>query len=119
MLEKNDLKTFDFGIISKMRDKQSRVLYIHFLDHFIPNVIGCTPWKRNRSLNNLGDYFTISDEAFLLLCYECYHDKWIYDYKVKKELVQPDLDPKTGKIIRVVSFMFESRTPQLSQPTCN
>ena len=30
----------------------------------------------------LSEYFTISDEAFLLLSYECYNAKWVHQYKL-------------------------------------
>lgn len=86
MLSKNSMKKFDLDVIKNMREKGSRVLYVHFLDRFVPAIVGSTTWKRLRLQKTLDEYFTVTDEAFLLLCYDCYSDKWVQDYRKKRGL---------------------------------
>jgi hypothetical protein len=65
---------------------------MHFLDRFVHTIVGCTNWKRNRVLTKeLSQLFSISDKAFLLLCYNCYSEKWVADYNKHKlhQLIKP------------------------------
>jgi hypothetical protein len=60
---------------------------MHFLDRFVPAIVGRTNWKMNRVTKALS-HFSISDEVFLLLCYDCYSEKWVADYKRKLQLTK-------------------------------
>ena len=84
MIAKNEGKQFSLTILQNMRSKEGRSQYIHFLDKFAAAGIGCKKWKDNRLLKPLSHFFSISDEAFDLLTYECNNAKWIHEYKEKK-----------------------------------
>jgi hypothetical protein len=77
---------FDLPMVEKLRSKDSRSCYVHFVDRFVPAAIGYRKWKENRLLLPLSEYFSISDEAFMLLCYDCYNTKWMDEYKTKNKL---------------------------------
>ena len=57
--------------------------YLYFLLKFVPALVGYRTWVDSRLKTGLEEYFTNSDEAFLLLCYECYGEKWSHDYNAK------------------------------------
>lgn len=57
--------------------------YLYFLLKFVPALVGYRTWVDIRLKTGLEEYFTNSDEAFLLLCYECYGEKWSHDYNAK------------------------------------
>ena len=56
-----------------------RSKYADFLQHYIPAIIGARKWSGVRQVMLVQECFTYSDEAFLLLCYECYQRKWIQE----------------------------------------
>ena len=86
MITENDGKQFSLTTLQNLRSKESRSQYIHFLDRFVAAGIGCKKWKDNRLLKSLSQFFSISDEAFVLLTYECYSAKWTHEYKQKNLL---------------------------------
>jgi hypothetical protein len=57
-----------------------RSKYAEFLQHYIPTIIGARKWSGVRQVMLVNECFTYSDEAFLLLCYECYQRKWLQEY---------------------------------------
>ena len=57
-----------------------RSKYAEFLQHYIPSIIGSRKWSGVRQHRLVKECFTYSDEAFLLLCYECYQRKWLHEY---------------------------------------
>ena len=85
MLNESHGKQFRLADLEQMRAKETRHLYVHFLDRFVPAVLGTNKWKKDRMTKPLSEYFTISDEAFLLLSYECYNAKWVNQYKVTQQ----------------------------------
>ena len=86
MVTQHEGKQFCLNILEKLRSKEGRSQYIHFLDTFVSAGIGCKKWKNNRLLKPLSDYFSISDEAFVLLTYDCYNEKWTHEYMTKNKL---------------------------------
>ena len=60
--------------------ESGRLKYVEFLQHYIPTIIGARKWSGVRQVMLVNECFTYSDEAFLLLCYECYHRKWLQEY---------------------------------------
>ena len=57
-------KNYDYGV---------------FLLHFVAPVVGVKNWKHHWVRTSLSEYFTTTDEAFLLLCIESYREKWIQE----------------------------------------
>ncbi|MGL6008033.1 MAG: hypothetical protein ACRC1D_01105, partial [Culicoidibacterales bacterium] len=65
--------------------------YAHAMNYYGPCVVSVRVWKdlkaalirgeRNPSV--LDEYFTISDEAFVLLMLLNYHDRWVAEFDVK------------------------------------
>ena len=51
--------------------------YVEFIYCFARAVVGIKTWKQNTTKTALSEFFTITDEAFLLLCIESYRDKWV------------------------------------------
>jgi hypothetical protein len=50
--------------------------YAEFMQNYVPAIAGVKHWSAVRQIEPLGSCITYSDEAFLLLCYECYQRKW-------------------------------------------
>ena len=68
-----------------------RSKYLEFLHHYIPTIIGARKWSGLRQVKLVNECFTYSDEAFLLLCYECYQRKWLQEYMADNgQPVTPD-----------------------------
>ena len=104
MLADSNGKKFALSNITKLRSKESRIEYIHFLDRFASAMIGKIEWNAKRMLQPLGTYFSISDEAFLLVAYDCYQAKWIDRYKTKNKLYNMSTDLKSNqKVVREYS----------------
>ena len=59
-----------------MRTIQSRPAYIELLDCLVRSVVGRKVYVDNRLTKPLSVWFTLTDEAFLLLCLESYVPKW-------------------------------------------
>ena len=66
-------------IIHKKRSNRDAD-YLYFLLSYVPALVGYKTWRNHRLASDLDQYFTNSDEAFLLLCYESYGAKWLHDY---------------------------------------
>jgi len=73
--------------------------YLLFVINMAKAVVGVKVWKQNSRKLNLSDFFTITDEAFLLLCVENYRDKWIEECE---ELLTPDDEPQVSKAVRTL-----------------
>ena len=56
--------------------------YINLLEDFLKTVVGASVFKANRYKRKLSEWFTITDEAFLLLCLENYYQQWQYEWMV-------------------------------------
>lgn len=67
---------FSLESIKDMRRIRSRKAYIELLDCLVRAVVGRKVYVENRMLNALSEWFTMTDEAFLLLCLESYAAKW-------------------------------------------
>jgi len=53
-----------------MRSIPSRPAYVELLDCLARAVVGCKVYVDNRMTKPLSEWFTLTDEAFLLLCLE-------------------------------------------------
>jgi hypothetical protein len=62
--------------ISGMRRIASRAAYVELLDCLARAVVGRTVYMKNRTTTPLSEWFSYTDEAFLLLCLESYVPKW-------------------------------------------
>ena len=58
--------------------------YMDLLDDLLKTVVGATKFKENRCKTHLSEWFTITDEAFLLLCLQNYWKQWHYEWMVKR-----------------------------------
>ena len=54
--------------------------YFPFLELFGPAVVGKNKWKRHRRHRPFGKCLTVSDEAFIILCYENFKLVWVEQY---------------------------------------
>ena len=54
------------------------------LDILLKTEVGATKFKENRCERRLREWFTITDEAFLLLCVENYWQQWHCKWIVKR-----------------------------------
>ena len=59
-----------------MRRIALRAAYIELLDCLVRAVVGRKRYVENRMTKPLSEWFTYTDEAFLLLCLESYVPKW-------------------------------------------
>ena len=62
--------------IREMRRIRSRPAYLELLDCLVRSVVGRKVYVENRMTKPLSEWFTMTDEAFLLLCLESYVEKW-------------------------------------------
>jgi hypothetical protein len=58
--------------------------YMDLLDVLLKTEVGATKFKENRCKRRLSEWFTITDEAFLLLCVENYWQQWHCKWIVKR-----------------------------------
>jgi hypothetical protein len=67
------------NIIHKKRSSKDTD-YLYFLLNYVPALVRSKTWRTHRLISDFDQYFTNSDEAFLLLCYESIGAKWLHDY---------------------------------------
>ena len=60
-----------------MRSASTAKRYAKFLYLYAKSVTGLKKWNANCKTSPLSEYFTLTDEAFLLLCHESYTAKWL------------------------------------------
>lgn len=60
-----------------MRGASTAKRYAKFLFLYAKAVTGLKKWNVNCKTRPLSEYFTLTDEAFLLLCHESYTAKWL------------------------------------------
>ena len=80
-----------------------RTKYAEFLQHYIPSIIGSRKWSGVRQVMLVKDCFTYSDEAFLLLCYECYQRKWLHEYIVSNQHAAAPDNPQVNNTANAIS----------------
>ena len=54
--------------------------YKAILDKTLQCIVSAHKYKKNRLTTPLSEWFTFTDEAFLLVCLESYKRKWTYEY---------------------------------------
>jgi hypothetical protein len=67
---------FRLESITGMRSIASRAAYIELLDCLARSVVGRKVYMDNRMTKPLSEWFSYTDEAFLLVCLESYVPKW-------------------------------------------
>ena len=87
-------------IIHKKRSNRDTD-YLYFLLNYVPALVGNKTWRKHRLTSDLDQYFTNSDEAFLLLCYEIYGAKWFHDYTATTMGESDEEDTAPGENIPV------------------
>lgn len=73
---------FDEGVVESMRGNSG--VYMHFIDMFAPCIVGDAVWNAKpnpldrvvQQGARLDTVLTVSDEAFMLLCFRNYSAKW-------------------------------------------
>jgi hypothetical protein len=80
--------------------------YGMFLLHFVAPVVGVKNWKHHWVRTSLSEYFTTTDEAFLLLCIESYRAKWIQE--CEQELSKAQGEEEVCQTPEVVSTPRQS-----------
>ena len=63
--------------------RMDKVTYFPILELFGPAVVGKNKWKRHRRHRRhrpFGKCLTVSDEAFIILCYENFKLVWVKQY---------------------------------------
>ena len=63
-----------------MRGAGSWNEYKAILDKTLQCIVSAHKYKKNRLTTLLSEWFTFTDEAFLLVCLESYRRKWTYEY---------------------------------------
>ncbi|KAI2499925.1 hypothetical protein MHU86_14546 [Fragilaria crotonensis] len=76
--------TFELNQIAGMRSPASKERYIDFLDCLVKAVVGYSKYMENRTRQPLSQWFTLTDEAFLMVCIESYMTKWRHDWMVQR-----------------------------------
>jgi hypothetical protein len=72
-------------IIELRYDPLEGEYYMDLLDDLLKTVVvGATKFKENRRKRRQSEWFTITDEAFLLLRLENYWQQWHYDWMAKR-----------------------------------
>jgi hypothetical protein len=79
---------FHLSSIKGMRRIASRAAYIELLDCLAKSVTGRKRYMENRMTKPLSEWFTLTDEAFLLLCLENNVAKWNKQWARKQLLLQ-------------------------------
>ena len=74
---------FDIQTIMGKRRLPSRQAYIELVDCLSRAVVGRKVYIESRLVQPLSEWFTLTDEAFLLLCLESYADKWNQEWVAK------------------------------------
>jgi hypothetical protein len=69
-------REFCLANISGMRKIASRAAYMELVDCLARAVVGRKVYMESRMTKPLSEWFTCTDEAFLLLCLESYVPKW-------------------------------------------
>ena len=60
--------------------RKDKITYFPFLELFGPAVVGKNKWKTKWRQHPFGQCLTVSDEAFVILCYENFKLVWIEQY---------------------------------------
>jgi hypothetical protein len=95
--------TVDEVLRLRTNTDSGRTKYAEFLQHFIPSVIGSRKWSGVRQVMLVKDCFTYSDEAFLLLCYECYQRKWLHEYIVSNQHAAAPDNPQVNNTANAIT----------------
>jgi len=74
--------TSDFS--GMLRSEATREAYTELLDSLLKSVVGYKRYMANRVTQPLSEWFTKTDEAFLLLCMEAYSGKWRNDWTLQQ-----------------------------------
>ena len=84
-------------IIALRNDALEGEIYMNLLDDLLKTVVGATKFKENRCEKHLSEWFTVTDEAFLLLCLENYWQQWHYEWMVNRN--GPPADEPAPEVI--------------------
>ena len=67
-----------------MRSPATKENYIDFIDCLVKAVVGYSKYMENRTRQPLSQWFTLTDEAFLIVCIESYMTKWKHEWMVQR-----------------------------------
>ena len=67
-----------------MRSPATKENYIDFIDCLVKAVVGYSKYMENRTRQPLSQWFTLTDEAFLVVCIELYMTKWKHEWMVQR-----------------------------------
>ena len=71
-------------LVSSLRKDETQFEWM--FDLFGSTLVGSTRWKENYTRIKISDFVAVSEEAFLLLCFENYELVW--QAKAEKELAE-------------------------------
>ena len=71
---------YNLELISGLRGVESWTEYKAILDKTLQCIVLAHRYKKNRLTEPLCQWFTFTNEAFLLVCFESYRRKWSYKY---------------------------------------
>ena len=80
-------------IIAFRNDPMEGEQYMDLLDNMLKTVVGASTFKVNRCERHLSEWFTVTDEAFLLLCLENYCTPWRYEWMVTRNGPPTEVPP--------------------------
>ncbi|KAI2510316.1 hypothetical protein MHU86_4040 [Fragilaria crotonensis] len=102
--------TFELNQIAGMRSPASKERYIDFLDCLVKAVVRYSKYMENRTRQPLSQWFTLTDEAFLMVCIESYMTKcmigWYREW---------DLQPQCHLAIVLHNYMRQDTLEKLTE----
>ena len=85
---------FELNQIAGMRSPATKDKYIDFIDCLVKAVVGYIKYMENHTRQPLSQWFTLTDEAFLMVCIESYMTKWRHDWMVERMGPPATLPPR-------------------------
>ena len=68
--------------------------YVHLVNHFAPGIVSSRRWNKFKATKHriaigedtLDEFFTVSDEAFMVLVLLNYYDRWTAEFELSKSV---------------------------------
>jgi hypothetical protein len=66
--------------------------YVHFVNHFAPSIVSVRRWNEFKATKHriaigedtLDEFFSVSDEAFMVLVLLNYYERWTAEFELSK-----------------------------------
>lgn len=84
-------KPIDFDQLQTMRVNMTS--YVNYVNHFAPCIVSVQTWKDLKAtkgrmamgIDTLDEFFTVSDEAFMIVVLLNYEERWTAEYEMLKK----------------------------------